>query len=163
MPNMPKECLPTMSAASETQLNVVNGCSTTCLKKIVQHSDLHHARESFLKGKNEGSSAKERLSKVQRLTTCDLVKARTNCLGKDVLDLTKERRMEKQRALQDNLDGVRDGWVKILAAHSEFKEKEKAQCSRTVKEHEIVLRSLRKDKGEKTPKRKSDLIQLCQE
>ena len=59
------------------------------------------------------------------------------------------------------MDGVHDGWVKILTVHSELKEKEKSQSAWTVKDHEIVLRYLRKDKGDNIPKRKSDLVQLC--
>ena len=64
-------------------------------QKIVQHSDLQHSRESILKRKNEGSSVKERLSKVQSLTAGDLVKSGTNHLRKDTVDLMKERRIEK--------------------------------------------------------------------
>ena len=116
-----------------------------------------------MKRKNEGSSVKERLSKHQKPTAGNLVKAGTNRLGKDTLELMIERRHEKERVEHDKFTATRDEWKKTLFAYSEFKEVNKPEAMWAIKDHMTVLRELRVDKNEKIPKKKQDLVELHNE
>ena len=79
--------------------NFNNGFSSTCFDKLIQHKDLYEARNRMLKRQNYGALIKEWLSKFQKITAGNIVKAGTNHLGKDVYALMVERRMEKVRAI----------------------------------------------------------------
>ena len=159
LPKMSTSCLPASNAHSVT-MNFSDGFAATCLERIVQHKDMHQARENITKRKHDGNSIKERLSKFSKLSAGNLVKAGANRLGKDTIDLMIERRMEKERAEKDKLDAIRSEWKKVLLAYSEFHEKNKPQHLWNVKDHEVVLKALKQNRSEKTPKRKQDLVDL---
>ena len=70
---------------------------------------------------------KDRLSKFLIISARNLVKASINCLEKDIVDLMKERRLEKERLEKEKLDVIRDEWKKVLLAYSEFHKMKKPQ------------------------------------
>ena len=132
-----------------------------CLEKLIQYNDSHQARERINKRKNTGTTIKERLSKFQKLSAGNIIKAGANRLRKDLVDIAIERRLEKERLQQDKLDALRSQWEQMLLAHSAFKEQNKNQSLWTAKDYEIALCALRQDEAEKIPKRKQQMMDLC--
>ena len=92
---------------------------------------------------------KEQLAKHQKRSSGNLVKAGTNRLGRDVCELMVEHRAEKEWWEKDKMDNMRQELQIILSAHVDFYRIGKAVSAWTVKDHEIVLRVLRRDKEEK--------------
>ena len=58
------------------------------------------------------------------------------------------------------MDEARRNWGKVSPDASAFLQEQKPVDKWTVKEHGIALKSLRKEKNEKTPKKKKDLEEL---
>ena len=79
---------------------------------MLQQQDLHEARECVSKNQKEGSDVKERLSKSDRLSSSNYVKAGNNRVGKRARELMVERRIEKEHQLQEKIDKHRDDWEK---------------------------------------------------
>ena len=50
---------------------------------------------------------------------------------------------------------------KVLIDYSAFKDKNKPICTWITKDYEVVLKALWKDKSEKIPKHKKEMMQLC--
>ena len=146
--------------ASEIKFNFQSGFSATCLDHISQCNDMHKARERIRKRQEDGMTIAEQLSKCAKLPAGNIVKAGTNRLGKTILDLIIERLNMKERELQKKIETERQEWTKTLHKALEFLKTEKPKDELTVKEHEIVLQSLRRNKTEKIPTRKQDLIAL---
>ena len=69
----------------------------------------------------------------------------------------KECRIKKERELKDKLDEARRNWEKVLPDVSAFLQEQKSSGKWTAKDHRASLKSLRKDKNEKAPKKKKDL------
>ena len=73
-----------------------------------------------------------------------------------------DRREEKERMKKQKLDLIREDWQKVLTACVEFVNLSKPESTWIAKDLEIVLKALRRDKFERTPKKKKDLVDLCQ-
>ena len=71
-----------------------------------------------------------------------------------------ERRKMKERELQKKIDAERQGWAKEFRKASECLKTKKPKHGWTAKEHDFFLYSLCRNKTEKIPKRKKDLIAL---
>ena len=78
------------------------------------------------------------------------------------METSEQRREEKERVNKQKLDLIREEWQKALTAHVEFTNLSKPESAWTAKDLEIVLKALRRDKTERMPKRKKDLVDLCQ-
>ena len=65
-----------------------------------------------------------------------------------------ERRIEKENQLQKNLDTSRADWEKIINYANEFLQQQKEKRLWTVKDYQIVSKSLRQSKDEKIPKQR---------
>ena len=97
------------------------------------------------------------------MTAGNHVKAGTNRLGKCSLELLIERHQEKEYQQQEKLDALHSEWAKMIHDTNEFTKENKPQVRWTVKECQITLKSLRRDKTEKIPKRKHNLIALFEQ
>ena len=74
----------------------------------------------------------------------------------------KERRVERLRVEQGRADASRLKWQAVLDSASEFMATQKLENTSTAPNYKTVMNSLRRDKTEKIPKKKNDLIQLCE-
>ena len=119
MPNISKSYLPTSNSTNVT-MNFSDGFAATYLETIIQYKDLYQARENITKRKHDGNCIKERMSKFSKLSAGNLVKAGTNRLGKDIVDLMMERCIKKERLDKEKLDSIRLEWKKVLLVYSEF-------------------------------------------
>ena len=88
------------------------------------------------------------------------MKAGSNRMGKDTFELMKKRRLEKEWQLKEKMYESRQNWVKSLSDASTFLQEQNPVDECTVKEHGIVLESLRKEKIKKNPKKNKDLEDL---
>ena len=162
MLDVSKAYLPSAASPETTAFNFSDGFSSACLDKMLQHADSHNARERIMKRQNGGIAIKDRLAKLPKLSAGNFVKAGANRLGKDIFQLMVEQREEKERADKQKLDLIRDEWQKALTACVEFANLLKPELAWTVKDLEIALKALRRDKLEHMPKRKKDLMDLYQ-
>ena len=134
MLNISKACLPPIATAETTVFNFSEGFSSTCFDKMLQHADLHNARERMMKRQNDGVAIKDRLAKLPKLSAGNLVKAGTNRLGKDIHQLMVDRREEKERMKKQKLDLIREDWQKVLTAHVEFVNLSKPESTWIIKD-----------------------------
>jgi len=110
MPTISKACLPSMASPETTVFNFSEGFSSTCFDKILQHTNLHNARECIMKCQNDSIIIKDRLAKLTKLSAGNLVKAGTNRLGKDIYQLMVERREKKERTNKQKLNLICKEW-----------------------------------------------------
>ena len=113
-----------------------------------------------MKRKNDGNGTEERLSEFSELSAGGLVKVGTNCLGKDVVDIMIERRAEKEVLEKENLESLRSDWQKVLNTSSEFEQTEKPISLWMAKDHDAVLKALKRGEWEKIPNRKQQMVDL---
>ena len=97
-----------------------------------------------------------------KLSARNLVKAGTSRLGKDALDLMKHRRVERLQTEQERANVAHLECQAVLGAASELMATKKPENAWTTANYETVLKSLRRAKTEKIPKKKSDLVQSCE-
>ena len=97
-----------------------------------------------------------------KLSTSNLVKSGTHRLGKDALDIVKERRVERLRVEQERVDATRSELQAVLDAASDFMVTQNPENAWTTANYKTVLKSLRSSKAEKIPKKKNDLVQSCE-
>ena len=140
------------------KLNFKSGFASKYFEKIVQHDDLNHAREK--KWQKEDASIKDRLSKFAKLTSRNLVKAGNNRLDNDTLCLMMEHWVEKKRLDQERIESFHPEWQSVLTNGSELMSTQKLENAWTEENYKTVLKSLRRNKSEKFPIRKNDLVQL---
>ena len=90
------------------------------LDKIMQHQDLHETGERMKKCQEDGSGAKDRLSKFAKLSAGNHVKSGANRMGKDTFEVMKERHLEKEWELKEKMDEARRNWGKASSDASTF-------------------------------------------
>ena len=83
-------------------------------------------------------------------------------MGKDDLESIRERRMQTKCSEESRVEVIRLDRTKALDDTKNFLPKEKSASQWTVKDHEVVTKSLRRDKTEKMPKMKKPLVELYQ-
>ena len=74
----------------------------------------------------------------------------------------REKRIQKELLEEAHVKDIRLDWTKVLDDTKEFLSKEKHASQWTVKDYEVVMKSLRRDKTKKTPKTKKPLVETCQ-
>ena len=84
----------TVDAEVLSKLNFSSDTSAFCIDSLISHSDSMKARERIKKDLDDGKSVKKKLQSTKRKTAGMLIKAGTNRLGMDLLEIHKENQLK---------------------------------------------------------------------
>ena len=89
-------------------LNFEYGNAAHCLDSIVQHDQLHKARQRIKKEQENGKSLLEKINVSKRVTAGILVKAGSHRLGQTVFQVVKERAQAKADEIRRKITKAKD-------------------------------------------------------